>query len=363
LLRFAAEALGAAFETTANGVEVAVRDILDFTPSLFRENYSKGYLRIVRRVPELWGYLYSLSDRKAAVPWRRKVRGTFNRLNTGDLFRYIDEFTPDLVICTHFLPLEVLASRADRRLLETPFFCCITDCTVHALWVVEGVDCYYVGSHEAMRQLIRRGQEPKDVVCTGIPIDPVFERRISMADARVALALDPGLPVLLSLGGGIGIGPAIRILQELEAAAFACQVLCIAGSNEDLRQEAEHLAPTLSSVRLVVHGFVYNIHELLDAADLVIGKPGGLICSEALAKGVPLVMVDPIPGQEQRNCEHLLELGAGVRLLEAADAPDKIQALLGDPVALGKMRERALAAGRPRAARDVVEDILRRIVA
>ena len=356
----AAEALAKAFRTERPDSLVMVRDVLDFTPALFRRSYGKGYLMLVRQAPELWGYMYDRSDHKALVPWRAKVREIFNQINMAAFFGFYREFAPDVTICTHFMPLEVLASLLRRRRLTRRIYCCVTDFAVHSLWIAQGVNGYYVATEEARRQLIRRGQPEGDVVVAGIPIDPVFAERRDAPDARQALGLRPDLPLVLALSGGFGVGSTAEVIRAFSGyEGPACQIVAVAGANPKLRRRAQAAARE-AAVPVTVFGRVTHMHALLDAADLVITKPGGLSTSECLAKGRPMLLTDPIPGQEQRNCEYLLECGAARRLYHPADAPAMVARLLGEADTLACMRGNVQRIGTPHAARNIVRNILAR---
>lgn len=356
----AAEALAKAFQAADGSAEIKVVDILDFTPPLFRKTYARGYLDLVRRAPELWGYLYAEADRKADEPWRKHVRTLFNKINAASFYKFYREFDPDVAVCTHFMPLQMLSERRGRGRGRAPVFCAVTDFAVHALWILEHVDCYYVAMEEAKRHLMRREIPPDRVVVTGIPVDPVFAAGQKKQEAARALGLDPALPVVLLLSGGCGVGPAAGLIRSFGREEPVCQLLVIAGANEKLREQAEEAAREVRTpVR--VYGFVNNIHVMMDACDLVISKPGGLTTSEVLAKGRPLLIIDPIPGQEQRNGEVVLEAGAAARLFEVDDAYCKVRDLLADKSRLARMAREALAVGRPRAAEGIVRDILKRM--
>jgi processive 1,2-diacylglycerol beta-glucosyltransferase len=358
--RRAAEALAKAFSLQHGDVNATVADILDFTPALFRDTYAKGYLRVVRTAPELWGYMYALTDRKATIPWRRKVRSAFNAINTTALRGYLSALSPDLIVCTHFMPLELLSSPAMLRRCPVPRYCVVTDFAVHALWIVRDTHGYFVATDYARQHLIRRGTPAGRVDVTGIPVDPVFATATPVAVARRALGLDADRPTALIMSGGFGVGPTLELLRSFQNQATPLQLLVVAGANDALRRDAEALAATLPfPVR--VFGFVDNIDELMDAADLVVSKPGGLTVSEVLAKGKPMVIVDPIPGQEQRNCEYLLEAGAATRVYEMDGAAYRIMALLNDGPRLARMAACARGIGRPDAARHIADTILDRL--
>lgn len=353
----AAEALAVGLREA--GAATTVQDILDFTPALFRKTYAEGYLEVVRNIPELWGYMYAQSDRKARNPLEKKLRAGFNKLNTLPFLRAFEELDPDVVVCTHFMPLEILTTRLARKPARAPVFCVVTDFAVHSLWVCSNVRCYYVATDEARRQLLRRGQPADSIKVTGIPIDPVFSRCELQRDVRKRLGLDSKLPAVLVISGGFGVGPTIGLLDSFRGSRADCQIIVVAGRNEEMKRESEAAARKLS-VPVKVLGFVNNVHELMDAADLVVSKPGGLTSSEVLAKGKPLLIVDPIPGQEQRNCEYLLEAGAAARLFDVEDAACKIRELLGDSARLAHMARNAKRIGRPAAASEIAGDVMTR---
>jgi processive 1,2-diacylglycerol beta-glucosyltransferase len=359
--RRAAEALAAAFHAAGPGDTVITRDILDFTPALFRKTYAEGYLRMVRRAPELWSYLYAKSDRKAQTPWRRQVRAAFNKINAAHFLAYCDEVQPDLIVCTHFLPLELLSTRRSRHRDRALFAGVVTDFAVHALWIFPNVPAYYVATEEGKRHMTRCGCPSARIHVTGIPVAPEFMQSEAAPAARARLGLDPALPTVLVLSGGYGVGPTAELIAAFKDDAPACQLLVVAGASAALKRRAEAAAASLRRP-VKVFGFVNNMNQLMDAADLVISKPGGLTTAELLAKGKPLLVVEPIPGQEQRNAEYLLEAGAGARLYDSADAPFRVAEILNTPGRLAGMQERARACGRPHAALDIVEDLRRRVL-
>ena len=198
------------------------------------------------------------------------------------------------------------------------------------------------------------------VIISGIPVLPAFVPGPAPRAARARLGLRPELPAVLVLNGGLGVGPALELIRACEADPPPCQLLIVTGRNPSFEAKARTAAAQIP-MPTTVYGFVENIHELMDAADLVISKPGGLTMAEALAKGRPVMIMDPIPGQEQRNGEYLLEAGCAVRVFEAEEACWKIGVLLRDHARLGTLSANARHLGRPRAAEEILDDVLTRI--
>lgn len=354
----AAEALAAA--AAARGAEAVVRDVLDFMPPLYRRTYAQGYLALVRSAPELWGYLYAQSDRTAQRPVERRLRTAFNHLNALSFRRFLRQTAPDAVLCTHFLPLELVGSLPPHRRRGLPLCGVVTDFAAHALWYCRGVDGYYVATEEARRQLARKGQPADTIVTSGIPVLPEFATAVPARVARARLGLRPDLPAVLVLNGGLGVGPALGLLRAAAADPIPGQWLVIAGRNP--RFEARlRAAARATRQTVVVRGFVDNVHEWMEAADLVVTKPGGLSLAEILAKGRPVLLMDPIPGQEQRNAEHLLEAGGAMRAFDPEEAVWKIGELLRDPLRLADLGTRTRRLGRPHAAGDILDDLAARL--
>ena len=355
----AAQALERGFARLCPDAEIKVCDILDFTAPIFKQTYAERYLDVVKKVPELWGYMYSRSDKKALDPLRRRLRSFVNKANTIEFTLFYREFAPDIVVCTHFMPLEIISTKLSKGKTDASLFCTVTDFAVHSLWIMEHVDCYYVATEEAKRQIVRHGQAADRVAVKGIPVDPVFAQGLPADVARKQLAMDDGCPVVLILSGGFGVGPAAELIRAIGASEMHCRLLVVAGANQELKASAEAAARGFP-MPVTVFGFVNNMHELMDAADLIVSKPGGLTSSEVLAKGKPMLIIDPIPGQEQRNCEYLLEAGAAARLFDIEDAGYKIKGLLADKGLLARMGRSASKVAHPTAALDIARDILAR---
>jgi processive 1,2-diacylglycerol beta-glucosyltransferase len=189
------------------------------------------------------------------------------------------------------------------------------------------------------------------VHATGIPIHPQFSGRYDKALLRKQFGLEPDLPVILLMGGGLGMGPIDSVFNKLGNGS-GYQLICVAGANTVLREKLDHMARDMSC-RVQIHGFVDNIHLLMAASDFMVGKAGGLACAEAMALGLPIFIVDPLPGQEEKNTEFMTAAGAGVRV-NAANLADMVKDYLKDPAKIEIMARASVAHGKPNAARDAV---------
>ena len=336
-------------------------DALQHVSKFFQRVYDKAYISKVRRAPELMGLLYDRTDRPWLHPRRRLA---LDRLNTGPMIRLLKRVQPDLCVATHFLPAEIIAWLIAKRKLRAHNAIVVTDYDVHAMWLCRTVDRYYLAIEEAAQYLAGIGV-PKEKLCvTGIPIDPLFATSVNKPEARKHLGLDAGATMVLISAGGYGIGPVQQLVKDLLALERPWQIVAIAGKSEKTRKHLEELAKTAGrlpsgSPRLCPVGFTTEMDKYMAAADLMVGKAGGLTTSEALARALPMALIEPIPGQEERNADHLLEAGAAIRCNNLPATAWKISALLDDAARVEKMREAAKSLGRPRAASDIAEDALR----
>jgi len=339
-----------------SGVEVEHWDVLAHVDRFYRTAYAAGYLAMVDRAPDLWGAFYRASDRKPPRGLKEKLVHAFDRIEFAPFRDAVRMFAPDAVVATHFLPAQVFAPRRRRGKDRFRFALVLTDFDVHAFWVQPGADLTCVPTDELRAVLAARGVLEARIAVTGIPILSAFGETRDRAAARAALGIRDDKPVVLVMGGGSGVG-------SMEEAALAVRdagnvhVLAIAGRNAALEKRLAALAPPAGGT-LRAFGFVSNMPELMAAADLAVTKSGGLTTSECLASGLPMVVRDPIPGQEERNGDYVLEAGAGVRTHGLASLRAKLRAVLADPERLRRMRAAALSAARPRAAADVLDRVL-----
>jgi processive 1,2-diacylglycerol beta-glucosyltransferase len=356
----AAEALEQAFRTRG-GCSVEHVDSLNYVSKLFQRIYDDAYIAMVQRAPELMGLLYKRMDQ----PWERpSTRLAFDRFNAQPMIRLLQKVQPDLCIATHFLPAEILAWLTSKRKLRARDAIVITDYDVHATALSGNLDRYYLALQEAAEYLAGLGVPREKLCVTGIPIDPRFETPLDGDEARHKLGLSRDTRVLLLSAGGYGVGPVEQLVRDLLDQKRPWQIVAIAGKGEELRKRLDQVArgagklPT-GGARLISVGFTKEMDQYMAAADVLIGKAGGLTTSEALARGLPMVLIDPIPGQEERNADHLLEAGAAMRCNNLPAAAWKIAKLLDDQDRLCTMRVAAAKMAHPTAARAIVEDALR----
>jgi processive 1,2-diacylglycerol beta-glucosyltransferase len=210
------------------------------------------------------------------------------------------------------------------------------------------------------------GLPADNITVSGIPIDPLFSAAENRPELRQQAGLDPNRPLFLISGGALGVSPAAHVLESLARLKQPAQAIVVCGKNTEMQADMEEKAKAVEAANpglsFRVLGYTNEMHRWMQMSDLFIGKPGGLTTAECLACGLPMVIVSPIPGQEDRNSDHLLEKGIAIKCNEFTTLPYKIDGLFSEPDRLATMRRNALAFGRPHAANTIVDLLLRQTV-
>jgi processive 1,2-diacylglycerol beta-glucosyltransferase len=355
----AAQAVELALGQLVPGATVKNLDVLTLTNAAFRRLYAKAYLDLVNRAPHFLGYFYDLLDQPSRSGKNRsdRFRLLIEKLNLGRFLRLLQEEHWDLVVNTHFLPAEIIASLRRNSKFTAPQATATTDFETHRLWVNQPCDRYFTATEEGARYLQHWGVPGPATFPTGIPVHPVFAQQKDRSSSLKNQGLAGDRPIILQMSGGFGTGPIEKLFRAILEIEHPIELVTICGKNAEIKAKLETIAPP-NRHRVKVLGFTDQIDELMAVADLVVSKPGGLTTSEVLARGAGMVIVNPTPGQEYRNNDFLLENGAAIKVNNIATLAYKVQTLLAEPAKLAQLRANALKLGRPRAAFDVAEKSL-----
>jgi processive 1,2-diacylglycerol beta-glucosyltransferase len=304
-----------------------------------------------------WGALYAFMQRADSQSPLQKCRRLIERQSTRRLVAEIARYQPDAIICTHFMPAELLAYLIRQGELHCPVFVQVTDFDLHPLWVHEGMAGYFAANDEVAFRMRAQDIHAHQIAVTGIPVMASFSPSIDRTACAQALGLDPNRTTLLLMGGGAGLGNLQQITERLLKLDRQFQLIVMAGKNPALLAELNQLAID-NPGRLVAQGFTNEVERIMACADLVITKPGGLTTSECLAMGLPMIINSPIPGQEERNADYLLEQGVALKASDIDTLEYRIHYLLDHPEKLSSMRQRAISIGKPFAAVAVINHVL-----
>jgi processive 1,2-diacylglycerol beta-glucosyltransferase len=355
--------VGAGHMRAAQAVELAIRqldpaatvknlDVLTLTNAAFRQLYGKAYLDLVNKAPHVLGMFYDLLNTPRPRGTRDRLRLAVQKLNLAKLCDLLECQRWDIIVNTHFLPAEIIAQLRRRKKIRTPQITVTTDFETHRAWAHQPCELYTTATEEGATYLRCFGIDGADVKITGIPIHPVFSQPKERDECLTRQGLRGDRPIVLQLAGGFGVGPIEKLYRAILDVEVPIEAVVVAGRNEAVRKQLQKVGVP-SRHRATILGFTDQMDELMAAADVVVSKPGGLTTSETLARGAAMLIVNPIPGQESRNSDYLLENGAAIKANNLPTLALKLTRLLREPERLQALRDNARRIAKPQAALDV----------
>lgn len=304
----AAHALSASLRRLSSDVQPRVIELGAFLHPTITPWVLSAYRKTVSSRPKLIGFIYKTQYNRSLNKFTQLA---LHRLYYTEAAEIIRQLRPDGIVCTHPFP-SIVVSRLKRLGLDVPLFTVITDYDAHGAWVSSEVNRYFVSTPEVRRILAGHGVPDHKIEVTGIPVHPNFWEKRNKDEARAKFMLQK-MPTVLIMGGGWGLFRNESLLRHIVKWKDRLQLIFCMGDNRKalnkLLHDKEFSHP---NVRLL--GFTREIDELMEVSDLLITKPGGMTCTEGMAKGIPMLFYNPIPGQEQQNCKYFIERGYGEEL-------------------------------------------------
>jgi processive 1,2-diacylglycerol beta-glucosyltransferase len=351
----AAEALKAAARYSFPGVTVEHINVLDHVHSTIRKIYEDGYAFVADHAPGMWHLLYDTTDKQGNHGGVQRALNSLQRQCARPFLNFLQQWKPDAILSTHFLTPQLLSDKSVGRM--PPVDVVVTDYDLHRLWIAPLVRHYYVADELVVQKARAFGLNENKFSVTGIPIDPRFERAYPRDEVLRNINLDEHAPTVMLLSGGMGLGHVERTFRSLLEIRRSFQIVTISGKNQALCTRLRKI-PTPAHIRCRHFGYVSNMHELLSATDVLITKSGGLTTAESLAKGVPMVIFSALPGQERRNAEFVESAGAGILARKPDDVRLSVEKLVSSATERFRFQVQARAAGRPRAAFDIIHSMV-----
>lgn len=325
-----------------------------YTYPVLEKVVNRAYMSVIKSTPKVWDFLY---DNPSLVKNSVSIKEFLHKTSHKKIEKLFKRHKPDVVVCTQAFPCGMMADFKRTHGLKTKIVGVLTDFAPHSFWLNDGVDYYVVPSEDSRERFAIKGIPLEKIKVLGIPVRTKFALQSDKVKIANELGLDPTIPTLLIMGGGQGLGPIKSIVKSLIKIKQNVQMIVLTGTNKkilkNLRKKAEE-----SHKKILVYEFASNVDELMDLSTLIITKPGGITTAESLVKGLPMVIVNPIPGQEMRNTDFLINKGIAIRIDKSRDIGEEIELLLKSPERLLKMRKNALAHGKPFATQDVAKLIL-----
>jgi processive 1,2-diacylglycerol beta-glucosyltransferase len=334
------------------GVKTLNINSFNYTNPILEKVINRAYMGVVTHTPELWDYLY---DNPKVLKKTQKLREMIHRFNTGKLKTLLEEFSPDAIVCTQAFPCGMVADYKKSFNLDIPIVGVLTDYAPHSYWIYNNVDRYIVPSEETGKKLIANGIDPDRIEPFGIPIDHKFLIEGDRKKICKKLSLDCDKPIILVMGGTQGLGPIKEMVGLLDKSYTDLQMIVAAGTNKRLYG---WLKARKFRKNILTFCYATNIDELMQVSSLIITKPGGITTAEALAKGLPMLIVNPLPGQEVMNTTFLLGEGVAVKAENPQDAVILLEELLYNKDKLKIMSNKALVLSRPDSALRIAKLVL-----
>lgn len=346
----AARAIEAGFAELTEEVEVTKINALGYTNPVLGKIINRAYMEVIRKRPEIWERMY---DNPEVMKRTQKAREALHRFNMAKIGRLVKKYSPDAVFCTQAFPCGMMSDYKRKFLSDVPLIGVLTDHAPHSYWLNNEVDYYVAPSVETANRLKEKGVPGERIRVYGIPVDPVFASRQDKDIALSMVGLKSGKPVVLIMGGSQGLGAVEEtVLSLVSDRKRDYQLMVVTGSNTRLLKRLQKTVIQGNTDEVKLFSYVDNVDILMDAADVIVSKPGGMTTSEALVKGLPIVIVKPIPGHERMNTDYLLSKGVAIEVKDMGLLHAKLNELFDDRQKLKGMKDKALEIAHPESAVD-----------
>lgn len=336
-----------------NKVECVMLDAFEYINPFLKESISQGYLLSTKLTPALYGRMYRMAEKLERNNIKMSVSKLTNSVLARKLDTYLDEYKPDVIVCTHIFAAQIV-TQIRQKGYSTRTIGIVTDYTIHPFWEETDLDYYIIANELLTRQAVKKGLPEEKLKPFGIPIFRKFSQKMPAREARALLNIEDKDTILV-MSGSMGYGKVTRIIRQLDSLDMDFQILSVCGNNETLRNKIDELE---LHRKVYNYGFVDNVDVMMDAANCIITKPGGLTVSESMAKGLPMAIINPIPGQEDRNAEFLLNNGLAMKVTKTYPIDEAVYQLLSNDDKIQTMIQRINDIARPNASMDLCKFIM-----
>ncbi|NHM30753.1 MGDG synthase family glycosyltransferase [Neobacillus terrae] len=353
-----AKAITESVECSYSEMETETMDIMKWIHPRLNPLGHFLYVRGIKKLPFLYSLIYKSTRKPNAFSLKLN-----SILSSGlePVLEIIKKINPTAVVSTYPFAAGIMSKLKEQGLLDVPIITVITDYTDHSYWLHPNTDLYLVGSKEIGERLVKLGVDPERIKDTGIPIRQQFYEKYSRVTIAEKYDFDPKRFTLLVMGGGDGlIGKGFSNLEAWRNLPEPIQIIIVCGRNRRLKSQLEsRLKNSIHKIRIV--GFCGNVAELMAVSDLMITKPGGVTTSEAIEMELPMLIYQPLPGQEEDNADFLLREGMAVTAKNEKDLSALLYSLVCDPKHLTNLKLRMKAYHRWILPQDPVKAILQSI--
>lgn len=328
-----------------NGHTCEMLDIFDYINHRLGNSIQDGYLLSTKYLAKTYGKAYGKLTKKDEPYDKHSILSILSRFVSKKLGKFVSEWKPDIIIGTHSYAGVCISILENEGVISCPSFGIVTDFTVHPFWESTFLDYYVIPDELLSYEMKKKGIPAEKLLPFGIPIRKQFVSKSNKKEARERLGIYD-LPTALVMMGSMGYGNIKNILSEMDSSPYDFQILCVCGSNKKIKAAVDE---NMWTKPVFTYGFVDNVDVMMDAADFIISKPGGLTTSETLAKGLPMIIMNPLPGQEDRNLNFLVNNGAAIMVNDTYSISEALNLMLDCPWRVALLEESVSRIGKPAA--------------
>lgn len=358
----AAKSIETCITNNYKNIDVELIDCMKYVNKTIEKVTTTAYKEMAKKMPWAWGRIYSDSQKGPLA----HLSSRSNKIMAIKLLKLLREKQPDLIISTHPFGSQMCSYLKRKRKINAKIATIMTDFAPHDQWLVgnDFTDYYFV-AHDKMKQYLMSKDIPENKIhITGIPISNRFLKTYDKKEILEHYKLSEDKKTVLFFGGGeFGLGKAktAQIFEAFVKSDNNFQIVAIAGRNKKMKTTFEKIVDeNHKSDSVKILEFTNRVPELMSISDLVVTKPGGLTTSESLASHLPMVIINPIPGQEEENAEFLENKGIGIWIKKTNNASSIIRNLFSAPNKLTKMRENTYSLAHPNSTEEICKILLNR---
>ena len=356
----AANSIKEYIEENYTNIEIKLVDCMEYVNKTINKVTTTAYNEMAKNAPWAWGKVYSKSQSGVIS----SISKNSNKLFAIKLNSLLEEFNPDLIISTHPFSSQMCAYLKKKNKIHTKIATIMTDYAPHEQWLIgsDYIDYYFV-AHDGMRQsLIKQGINEEKIFATGIPLSTKFLAHFNKEEILSYFGLVPNKKTILFFAGGkFGLGKSrtYEMLRTFAKEFDHIQVVAISGKNPKMKKNFEEIVHTYKkedSIKIIE--YTNKVPELMSISDLVVTKPGGLTTTESLASGLPIIVINPIPGQEEENAEFLEKNHLAFWIKNDDDSKEVLDKILRDSETLQKMKVNARLFAKKNSCKDICKILL-----
>lgn len=354
----AANAMKEAINKEYPKTEVEVIDCMKYLNKAINGITVKGYEELSKKVPKMWGKIYKASRKGVIAGFSNSI----NRMLANKLGKLIEKINPDLIISAHPFSTQMCGILKNKGKLKTPVSTILTDFKYHEQWLVKHqyLEKFFVSTEKMKESLVDYGVQKEKVHATGLPISQRFLEKFDKRETLKSFGLKENLKTILFFAGGqMGLARKniFEFMEILTKHSNEIQVVAVSGKNPKVYERFKEIAANYENVKVLE--FTNKVPELMSISDLVITKPGGITVSESLANKVPIIAINPIPGQEEENAEFLEENGLAVWIKNDNNIEQELMEIIKDEKKIRQIKENTAKFGKPNAAKEILDIILK----